>query len=104
MNRNASTFSTKGWSYRQERASIIRESQKASDEIRAIRAALLARKDLERQQEQALARVADAQARLETFDPESHRLVLAEAVREAERVAAALQDATPSPSPSKKGK
>jgi septal ring factor EnvC (AmiA/AmiB activator) len=104
MSRTASACSVKGWSHRQERASIIRDSQKASDEIRAARAALLARKDLERQQEQALTRVADARARLETFDPESHKLVLAEAVREAERVAAALQDATPNSSPPKKGK
>lgn len=104
MNRTASACSVKGWSYRQERASIIRDSKKASDEIRAARAALLARKDLERQHEQAIARVAGARVRLETFDPESHKLVLAEAVREAERVAAALQDGTPSSTPPKKGK
>ena len=91
MNRTASACSVKGWSHRQERASIIRDSQKASDDVRAARAALLARKDLERQQEQALARVAGARARLETFDPENHKRVLDEAVKEAERVAAALQ-------------
>lgn len=104
MNRTASACSVKGWSHRQERASIIRDSQKASDDIRAARAALLARKDLERQQEQALARVADARARVEAFDPEGHRRVLDEVVREAERVAAALQGATPGPPPTKKGK
>lgn len=70
---------------------MIRESQKASNEIRAARSALLARKDLERQQELALHRVADARHRFETFDPASHKLALAEAVREAEDLAAVLQ-------------
>lgn len=97
-------FSTKGWSHRQERAKLVRDSQKASDEIRAARSALLARKDLERQQHEALARVAQARERFETFDPASHKLALAEALREAEDLAGALQTMTSAPSCSKKGK
>lgn len=104
MSRNTSPISTKGWSHREERARFIRDSQKASDEVRAARAALLARKDLERRQQEALARVADAQQRLEAFDPENHKLALAEALREAESVAAALQTAACGAPPPKKGR
>ena len=98
-----STDLTRGWSHRQERAKIVRESQKASDEVRAARSALLGRKDLERQQQEALVRVEEAGRRAEAFDPESHATALAEAVREAEELATAL--AAPSiASPSKKVK
>jgi hypothetical protein len=103
MNRNASAFSTKGWSHRQERAAIVRDSQKASDEIRSARSALLAQKELEKQQQEALARVAEARQRFEAFNPESHKLALAEALREAEEIAGALKAST-SDSPAKRGK
>ncbi|MGC0391106.1 hypothetical protein [Bradyrhizobium sp. USDA 241] len=102
MSRNA--FSTKGWSHRQERAKIVRDSQKASDEIRAARSAALARKDLERRQQEALERVAKARERFEMFDPAGHKLALADALREAEELAAALQPAVADPSPPKKTK
>jgi hypothetical protein len=104
MSRNASAFSTKGWSHRQERASIVRDSQKASDDIRAARSALLARKDLERQQQEALVRVDQARQRFEAFDPEGHRLALADALRKAEELADALQPAMTDAAPAKRGK
>ncbi|WP_407149869.1 hypothetical protein [Bradyrhizobium sp. ORS 86] len=103
MNRNTSAFTAKGWSHRQERAKIVRDSQKASDEVRAARSALLARRDLERQQQEALVRVEEARRRAEAFDPASYNTALAEAVREAEELATALA-APPIASPSKKAK
>jgi hypothetical protein len=102
MSRHTSTFTTKGWSHRQERAKIVRDSQKASEEVRAARAALLARKDLERQQQEALVRVHEARQRAEAFDPTIHQTALAQALREAEELAGAL--ATPLVTSSKKQK
>ncbi|WP_063980215.1 hypothetical protein [Bradyrhizobium sp.] len=104
MPRYSSACSVKGWSHRQERAKIIRESQTASDEIRAARSAALARMDLERRQQEALERVAKARERFEMFDPEGHKLALADALREAEELAAALQPAVTDPPPPKKTK
>jgi hypothetical protein len=104
MSRTTTAFSIKGWSHRQERAKIIRDSQKASDDVRVARSALLARKDLERQQQEALVRVDQARQRFEAFDPEGHKLALADALRKAEELADALQPATADTTPSKKGK
>ncbi|CUU14227.1 hypothetical protein CDS [Bradyrhizobium sp.] len=48
--------------------------------------------------------MAKARERFEMFDPEGHKLALADALREAEELAAALQPAVTDPPPPKKTK